>query len=271
MECRLDHSNYKNNGLITKLWGEPTWQSLHAFTYGYPLEPTDEQKYWYKTHFTSLGHVLPCRYCRESYLKFITNGETALTDKVLENRDNLTSWLKRVHDAVNNKLEISYAVDKNDLDEKYESFRAKCGKPIKTEKGCTTPLDHKAIAFKKLYYRDAPIVLLETIRPFINLAKERNLDEKYFSFIQLAEYLEGDFDKLKKQECWIERNNFCSDLIKNMRINAIPSIETYGQWKDTPTIDELKLLMFLSSNLNRTELETTKNVVLRKMVNNLEN
>lgn len=263
MECHIDHANYKNNGLITKLWGEPTWESLHSFTYGYPLEPSEEQKYWYKIHFTSLGYVLPCRYCRESYQKFITTGETALTDEVLQNRDTLTAWLKRVHNAVNNKLEISYAIDKEDLDAKYESFRSKCGKPVKTEKGCVTPLDDKAIAFKKLYYRDAPIVPLETVYPFIQLAKIRGLDEKYYSFLPLAEYFKGDFTKLKKQESWIDRNNFCSGLIKEMRINAVPSIEESGPWVDTPTINELKLLMFLSSNLNRSELENTKKAVIQ--------
>lgn len=268
MECPIDHTDYKNNGLITKLWGEPTWKSLHAITYGYPLEPTDNQKHWYKTYFISLGYVLPCKYCRESYRKFISTGETALTDEVLQNRKTLTAWLKRVHDAVNNKLEISYAIDQSDLDEMYESFRSRCGKPVKTDKGCVTPLDQKAIAFQKLYYLEAPVVSLETAKFFVPLAKKRGLDEKYFAFLELAEYLKGDFNKLKKQECWIERNNFCSSLIKEMRINAIPSIEANGEWKDTPTLDELKLLMFLSSNLNRSELEKTKNIVYKKMVNN---
>ena len=265
MECHIDHSDYKNNGLITKLWGPAGWEFAHAATYGYPLEPTDEEKQWYKTFFTSFGHVLPCRFCRESYQQFIQSGETALTDDDLKSREALTSWLKRVHDAVNDKLEIEYAIDKQDLDEHYESFRSKCGKPVRTEKGCVTPLDQKAIAFQKLYYRNAPIVPLEMIRPFIDLAKIRGLDDKYFTFIPLAERLGGDFSKLKKQDSWIDRNNFCSELIKTMRFNAIPSVEESGPWAGTPTMDELKLLLFLSSNLNKTELNKAKAATIEKL------
>ena len=34
----------KNNGLITKIWGQAMWESLHCIAFGYPIEPTDEQK-----------------------------------------------------------------------------------------------------------------------------------------------------------------------------------------------------------------------------------
>lgn len=262
MECKVDHSDYKNNGLITKLWGQAGWDFNHAVTYGYPLEPTEEQINNYRNYFVSLGYVLPCGYCRDSYQKFITTGETALTNEDLKDRISLTRWFKRVHDAVNVKLEVEYAIDQDDLDKRFENFRAKCGKPIKTEKGCVTPLDQKAIAFQKLYYRDAPIIHLETIRPFIKIAEIRGLDQIYFTFIPLAELLDGDFSKLKKQECWVDRNNFCCGLIKWMRANAVPSIEEDGPWKGTPTLDELKLLMFLSSNLNKSELTKVREKVL---------
>ena len=46
--CEIDHSDYKNNGLITKIWGEAGWTFNHAATFGYPLEPTEEQKIKYK-------------------------------------------------------------------------------------------------------------------------------------------------------------------------------------------------------------------------------
>ena len=255
-ECPIDHhqSDYKNNGLITKIWGEPGWTFNHAATFGYPLEPTDEQKIKYKNYFISLGDVLPCRYCRESYQIMITTGDTALTDEVLENRETLTKWFWRVHNAVNDKLEVDYGFTYEDLIEKYESFRAKCGKPTQTAKGCVAPLDYKAFSFKKLYYKDAPIVPLQTVKPFIKLAEIRGLDPKYFTFLDLAFALNGDFTLLKKQKSWPLRNKFCQKRIISMRENAIPSIEEDGIWKGTPTMDELKLLMFLSSNLNRTEL-----------------
>ena len=250
-DCNIDHSDYKNNGLITKIWGGPGWIFNHSVTFGYPLEPTEEQKIKYKNYFISLGDVLPCRYCRESYKKFITNGDTALTDEVLKNRETLTKWFYRVHEAVNAKLEINYGVTYDDLVEKYESFRAKCGKPNKTDKGCIAPLDYKAFSFKKLYNIDAPYVSIEIVKPFVNIARIRGLNNVYFVFLELVDKLNGDLSKLKKQECWQDRNKYCQYQIRYMRENAIDSVENEGIWEGTPTIDELKLLMFLSSNLNK--------------------
>ena len=48
--------------------------------------------------------------------------------------------------------------------------------------------------------------------------------------------------------------NIVLKQIRFMRENSIMAIEDSGPWKGTPTIDELKLIMFLSSNLNRSEL-----------------
>lgn len=265
MACHMDHSNYKNNGLITKVWGKEGWDFNHAVTYGYPLEPSDEQKTKYRNYFISLGDVLPCSYCQDSYKKFITTGETALTDDVLENRESLTRWFKRVHDAVNNKLGVEYAIDYEDLDDRYEKFRATCGKQNNSDKGCTVPLNEKALVFRKMYYQDAPIVSLVLVEPFIKMAKIRGLDADFFVFIELAKLLDGNFDKLKKQECWTDRNNYCCDLIKYMRINAIPSVEEEGQWQGTPTMDELKLLMYLSSNLNRSELNQARKATINAL------
>ena len=250
-DCSIDHSDYKNNGLITKIWGGPGWIFNHSITFGYPINPTDIDKIKYKNYFMALGDVLPCRYCRESYLKFITTGETALTNEVLENREKLTMWFYRVHNAVNAKLEVDYGVTYENLVDKYESFRARCGK---SKKGCIAPLDYKAFSFKKLYQIDAPIVSLDIVKKFVLLAKKRKLNNSAYAFLPLAEELNGNFNLLKKQSSWPERNAYCQDKIKYMRENAISSIEESGPWKGTPTPDELELLMFLSSNLNKSEL-----------------
>lgn len=269
--CNVDHSDHKNNGLITKIWGDPGWTFNHSITFGYPLNPTAEQKQKYKNYFISLGDVLPCKYCRESYQKFITTGDTALTDEVLKNRESLTRWFYRVHNAVNDKLEMDYGFTYEDLVEKYESFRAKCGKPSETAKGCVAPLDYKAFSFKKLYYKEAPIVSFDKITPFIELARLRGLDDIYFVLLPIAKKHNGDFTELQKEDFWTERNKFCQKQIRNMRENAIPSIEEKGMWKGTPTIDELKLLMFLSSNLNRTELAEVTKVLKSKPILNKNN
>lgn len=257
-QCKINHSDYINNGLITKIWGSPGWTFNHSVTFGYPIKPTDKQKEEYKNFFISLGNVLPCRFCRESYQKIITTGETALTNDVLNDRETLTKWFYRVHKAVNKKLEIDYGMTYDEVVDKYESFRAKCGKPSQTSKGCVAPLDYKAFSFKKLYYVETPIVPLGIVTNFVDLAKKRILDDRYFIFLDLAYCLKGDINKLKKQPCWMDRNKLCYKQIKKMRINGIMSIEESGEWKNTPTIDELKLLMFLSSNLNLTELHNAQ-------------
>lgn len=248
-------NDHIHNGLITKIWGEPGWIFNHSITFGYPINPTNEQKEAYRNYFQSLGGVLPCRYCRESYLKFISTGETALTDQVLENRETLTRWLFRVHNAVNNKLEMKYPVTYEDIVERYESFRAKCGKPSLTEKGCVAPLDYKAFSFKKLYYSEAPIIPFDSIEPFVSLVKIRNLDQRFLSFVELVKALDGDLDEIKKQSAWEIRNRYCRKQIRNMRENSIPSVETTGPWKGTPTPDELQLMLLFCSNLNKTEFD----------------
>lgn len=259
IDCNINHDDHKNNGLLTKIWGGPGWTFNHSVTFGYPLMPTEEDKLQYKNYFISLGNVLPCRFCRDSYKKFIISDETALTDEVMKNRETLTKWFYNIHEAVNKKLEINYGVTYDDVIEKYESFRAKCGK--KDINGCSAPLNNKAFSFNKLYCMDAPIVPLNIIKPFINLAFMRGLNKKYFIFYDMACKLNGNFTELKKQKYWITRNKICVRQIKYMREQSIPSVETSGLWIGTPTLDELKLLVFLSSNLNKTELYKTLNAV----------
>lgn len=253
--CNVDQDDHRNNGLITKIWGGAAWTFLHSITFGYPINPSDEQKSYYKQFFISIGNVLPCRFCRESYKKFITTGETKLTDDVLSCRETLTKWLYAVHEAVNNKLEISYGITYDDVVNRYESFRARCNMSDPVIKGCITPLDYKAFSYRKLAHMDCPIVNLELISPFIKLAKIRELDKKYFIFLELIYKYHGDITLLKKHETWNERNIFCQKQIKYMRESAIPSIEKSGIWKNTPSIEELKLMLFMCSNLNRTEIK----------------
>lgn len=264
-QCNVDHNDNRNNGLITKIWGGPGWIFLHSITFGYPINPTPNQKNMYRDFFINLGNVLPCRFCRESYIKFITEGDTALTDNVLENRENLTKWLYNVHNAVNNKLEINYAVSYEDVVDKYESFRARCDMNDPIIRGCITPLDYKAFSYKKLNQIDCPVVEYNDAKYFIQLAKLRKIDKKYFAYLPLVEYTNGDIMQLKNMESWIFRNKFCQKQIKFMRESGIPSIETNGKWKNTPTIEELKLFLFLSSNLNKSEILQIINQIKNKI------
>jgi Erv1 / Alr family len=256
----------RNNGLITKIWGNSTWTSNHAITFGYPIEPSEEQKNDYRNYFMLLGKVLPCRYCRDSYTQFINDGDAQLTDKDLESRDGLTRWFYRMHNAVNNKLGVDYGVTYEELVNRFESFRAKCGNTDPAAKGCVAPLDYKAFSFKKLYQLDCPIVSYEKIQPFLRLAELRNINKNFFCFVELADILDGDFAELKKQSCWEYRNKICQQLIKIMREEAIPSIEINGKWKGTPTIPELILMLFLCSNLNKDEINQCLDTIINNKI-----
>ena len=270
--CDIDHNDIdnqdnKNNGLITKIWGSAAWTFNHCVTFGYPIEPTEEQKEQYKRYFISLGDVLPCKYCRESYRKFITQGEAALTDDALKNRQSLTMWFYRMHNTVNNKLDVEYGVTYEDIVNKYESFRAKCGtsKTDANTKGCVTPLDYKAFSYRKLYQLDCPIISINYVKIFITLAKLRGLSSEYFQFYKLANNINGDISVLKKLECWTYRNMFCQKQIRYMREHGIASMETTGKWIDTPTIDELKLILYMSSNMCKKDIQDAGHVLTQKL------
>ena len=133
-----------NSGIQTRVWGPAGWIFLHSIAQNYPWDPTDEQKLNYYTFFKTTGNVLPCRYCRESYQKFIEEPGTKLSMDTMKNRKTLFIWLYRVHNKINKKLEIKGVPTAKEVWNKYESFRSKCHKtPEKVEKlkkGCTDPM-----------------------------------------------------------------------------------------------------------------------------------
>lgn len=137
----------KQNGMMTKVWGPPGWFFLHSITFGYPDEITEdnvEKVQHYANFFNSLGNVLPCKYCRNSYNEYI---QEIPIENFLSSRDLLVEWLYLIHNKVNNKLGVSKDCIPT-LDEvklKYEQYRAKCKQTTEKErndnlvKGCTIP------------------------------------------------------------------------------------------------------------------------------------
>jgi len=255
----------KNNGLITKIWGPELWTSMHCISFGYPLEPTDEHKTNYKNYFTLVGDILPCKYCRESYKEFIV--KDPLTDDVMKNRENLTRWLYRIHNKVNDKLETEYGIEYEDVVARYESYRAKCAKkPSEHQKGCLVPLDKKADAYKYSQIQDCPIISLELAKKFIPYAKKRGLGDDDFKYINaMSKDKFETYMKDKRCDIWCQRNKECKELINKMRIDGIPMVESDEQYKGLPTISELQLIMRLSSNLTKSSLEGVANLLDEKI------
>lgn len=254
----MEANNDVNNGLITKIWGSPGWIFCHSVTFGYPINPTQQQKDYYRQFFMMLGNVLPCRFCRDSYNDYITREGTSLTDSALQDRASLTKWFYNIHEAVNKKLGVEYCVTYENMVNRYESFRAKCGKNDEIKKGCITPLNYKAYSFKKLNEIDCPIIQKKIVDKFVDIAKARKISEKYFNLYRYISDNNVNIKDLQESCLWEYRNKICRNIINRMRENGISSIEQTGIWQGCPTVSELKLILFFCSNLNKYELNEIK-------------
>lgn len=244
--------NNANNGLITKIWGPSMWMSFHSIAFGYPNEPTDEQKTWYKSFYENLGNVLPCKYCRISYQQFILESDTLLDDSVFENRKTLTKWTYLIHQKVNKKLGVNYSIDYDDIVSRYEAYRAKCMPQDDKFKppGCTVPLDYKAKSYDVAENKDCPVIPTELALKFAKYAQLRGIK----NFIETVN-ANLNYESTKGTDIWITRNKKCCDIVSRMKKQSINSIEETGIYKGLPTIDELNLIAIRSSYLSQTELE----------------
>jgi hypothetical protein len=195
-----------------------------------------------------MGAVLPCCYCRESYQKFIRSEPTTLHYGTMDGRHTLTRWLYNVHKRVNEKLGIKYLFTYQDLEAKYESFRAKCIQD-EHEKGCTAPLDWKTFSFLRAESKDAPVISIDTARRFVPLADWYGIPTKH----QLIRNWD-DLDECKDDRIlWSARNALGTDLIRKMRESGVPSLITESE-TSRPTAMETRLIMIASSNLPESEL-----------------
>jgi hypothetical protein len=228
-------------GLLTKIWGPHIWKTLHFISFNYPNDPSYEQKKVYKLFFETLGEVLPCNSCSESYLNLISNGPTKICDEVFENRQTLTKWLFDLHQTVNNKLCVNYGVTYEEICERYESFRAKCN--------MTTEMKKKAYCNE--YKTDCMILPFETAKLFQRYAKIRGIN---FDALNRTNniYINKDIPEMKIM--WDERNKYCSNIIKEMRQLGISPIETNGEYEGLPTTHELILLSNMSYSMSAEQL-----------------
>ena len=138
--------NDNNNGLCTSTWGSPGWFFLHCVAAGYPVDPDEyddirgntrgHTRRTYSSFFKNTGHVLPCRFCRESYLKFIAE---LPIEKYIGSRQKLFEWLFIIHNKVNEKIGDKQEASLPNVVNKYERFRATCHD--RESLGCTEPAD----------------------------------------------------------------------------------------------------------------------------------
>ena len=88
--------------MLPDLWGPAAWKTIHAITLSYPLDPTMQEKIYYRDFLYGLQYVLPCAKCG------INMGHNLqmlpLTDDVMSTRDNLVNWAVDLHNMVNLEL-----------------------------------------------------------------------------------------------------------------------------------------------------------------------
>jgi hypothetical protein len=85
----------------TRYWGPEGWQLFHTICYNYPIKPDIITIQTHKIFFKIIGDILPCKYCRMSYKKYI---EDLPVEKSLDSRDSLFKWSYLLHNKVNGKL-----------------------------------------------------------------------------------------------------------------------------------------------------------------------
>lgn len=91
----------------TKMWGPPAWKFTHTVTFNYP-ETIDWENpeqvalsNKIKTMFVEFQNTLPCKYCRESFKKFL---KQLPIEPFLGSRKAFTYWYYCIHNKVNQKL-----------------------------------------------------------------------------------------------------------------------------------------------------------------------
>jgi hypothetical protein len=87
----------------TTFWGPSGWQFLHTLTFIYPESPTFNDKAKIREFMYSLSFILPCKYCRLSFTKYI---KSLPIDNYLDSRKLIVEWLYKIHNKINKKLRI---------------------------------------------------------------------------------------------------------------------------------------------------------------------
>jgi hypothetical protein len=120
--------NYNTNNddsLDPSIWGKSTWDYFHYVTFGYPINPTSNDKCAYVRWCKSFGATLPCHTCRRSFKTILENPITKLSYDALRNKESLIKWGWMIHNEVNKKAHgshISYRMFLENYKEALQSF-----------------------------------------------------------------------------------------------------------------------------------------------------
>lgn len=222
-----------SNNLYTLIWGKSFWETLHNVSFGYPDNPTEEDKINYKNFYKSVQYVLPCCLCKKHYTDMINNSELKIDDKYFNNMASLSLWVYNIHEYVNQKLNIKSGITYDYLCNKYSFY--------KTDNDLTK--NQRINAFKMYYNSEPPMLDYNIAIKFINEGS------KYFpDFENTLNKYYNISDKFSDE--WLIRNNKCNKCIKYMRLYDICGINN-----SILTKPELYLIMHLSTTLSIDDLK----------------
>ena len=89
------------NNFTPKIWGPHAWKFLHMVALSYPSQPTSEDKRAYKSFFSGLGKILPCKKCQTNFAEHIKKFDI---NKYLDGPDSLFDWVMLVNNEVSTML-----------------------------------------------------------------------------------------------------------------------------------------------------------------------
>jgi hypothetical protein len=115
---------HSNNGMMTTVWGPPTWHMLHCISFNYPVHPTTNDQRNYTRFIKTLKCILPCGKCRKNLDKNFKI--LPLEKKHMASRDTFSKYIYDLHEIVNHMLGKSSGLTYDDVRSTYEHFRAKC-------------------------------------------------------------------------------------------------------------------------------------------------
>ncbi len=128
---------------IPRLWGQCGWVFLEHIALGYPDNPSNKDKLYYKQLFEMLKFTLPCEECRINYSIHIK--ETPIDD-FLSSSYSLYEWIVIIQNKTNRMLNKPYIDHEESRIKKFRINLEKQNKPC-----CKDKKKGASLAFKPLW------------------------------------------------------------------------------------------------------------------------
>lgn len=198
----------------TRFWGPSAWKLMHLVAYNYPDKPSKEEINNYGMFYNNLKYILPCKYCRISLDKFMS--EIPL-EKYIGSRKKLTEWVYLIHNKVSDKLRKEGLTDKPNptlkfVNEMYESMKSDIlpGWDFIYSVAFTYPEKEKDVSFDKMQHY---ITFFQSLGNVMPCLKYRTLYNKFYSEVPVGDYINCGKDLTK----WLYEINckINGELFKN--------------------------------------------------------